>query len=113
MWVAFTNTMFLNGSWVLDYGVLAILGLWNLTRAYLFVSSEMENSLSPLFNIILPLTGHTHKFVYSFILSFIQTFCKPALSQLLYIVDDYKDEQDVFPQELRRLFLNIRMWLVL
>ena len=53
MWIAFTNTMFLNGSWVLDYGVLAILGLWNLTRAYLFVSSEMENSLSPLFNIML------------------------------------------------------------
>ena len=53
MWIAFTNTVFLNGSWVLDFGVLAILGLWNLTRAYLFVSSEMENSLSPLFNITL------------------------------------------------------------
>ena len=49
-----------------------------------------------VFNIILPLIGHTHKFVYSFILSFIQTFCKPAVSQLLYIVDDYKDEQDIF-----------------
>lgn len=95
MWVAFTNTMCLNGSWVLDYDFLAILGLWHLTRAYLSVSSEMGNSLSPLFNIISPLIGHTHKFVYSFILSFIQTFCKPAVSQLLYIVDDYKDEQDI------------------
>lgn len=85
-----------HGSWIV---ILAILGLWNLTEPIFYPSSEMEKKLwvlyYPILFYLLLATLIICLFIYSF-LPF-KHFAKPALSQLLYIVDDYKDEQDLFP----------------